>query len=267
MNTEKKLVSIITPSFNSEKYIRDTIESILNQTYGNVEYIIVDAGSTDNTVDIIKSYEDKFQEKGFIYKWISESDNGMYDAINKGFKMATGDIFSYINSDDYYFPNTIDNIVKRYSIKNFDLLYGNTVYVDEDNNEIFRYKGVMLSKFFIKALNRLPFSQQSCFWSKDIFIKVGGFDTSYQYVADTDFFYKIISMRNSVICKQNEYVACFRIHKDAISSKYIATMAKEHDNILNNQNIVRLIGIVYIVELYVKLMNFKNLIIKKIKGY
>ena len=93
-------LSIITPSFNQGVFIKETIDSILSQGYAQLEYIVVDGGSTDNTVEILKSYGDKI-------KWVSEKDNGQADAINKGLKMATGDIVAFINSDDYYLPNAL----------------------------------------------------------------------------------------------------------------------------------------------------------------
>ena len=98
MNHHPK-VSIVTACYNSEKYIEDCIKSIMRQTYDNVEHIIVDGGSTDGTLDIIKKYENQYN-----MRWISEKDNGMYDAITKGFRMASGEIYAWLNSDDMYMP-------------------------------------------------------------------------------------------------------------------------------------------------------------------
>lgn len=102
-------ISIITASFNSEKTIKETIESILAQSYANLEYIIIDGGSIDKTVSIIKSYESKFDNR---LKWISEKDNGIYDAWNKGLKMVTGDWVSFLGSDDIYMPNAISDYIE-----------------------------------------------------------------------------------------------------------------------------------------------------------
>ena len=93
-------ISIITPSFNQGKFIRDTIESVLNQNYPNLEYFIIDGGSSDNTLDVLR------QNQGYL-TWVSEKDNGQADAINKGIRMSTGEIITFINSDDYYLPNTL----------------------------------------------------------------------------------------------------------------------------------------------------------------
>lgn len=118
-------VSIITVCFNSEKTIIDTLESVLNQSYENIEYIIIDGKSKDKTVDIIKRYENKFKEKKIEYKWISEKDSGIYEAMNKGINKSTGEVIGIINSDDWYEKNTVEKVMKEYKIKKFDMLYGN----------------------------------------------------------------------------------------------------------------------------------------------
>ena len=101
---DKPLISIITVVYNGEKYLEETIQSVINQTYDNVEYIIIDGGSTDGTVDIIKKYEDQ------IDYWVSEKDTGMYNALNKGFSCAQGDYLGWLNADDTLFPNAFKDI-------------------------------------------------------------------------------------------------------------------------------------------------------------
>ena len=105
------LISIITVCFNSSKTIRQTIESVLNQTYTNIEYILVDGKSTDNTVAIIEEYAPQFTAKGIVYRWVSEPDAGIYDAMNKGIKLATGEWIGIINSDDWYELDACENML------------------------------------------------------------------------------------------------------------------------------------------------------------
>ena len=134
MNSSPK-ISIITVSFNSAKTIKETIESILIQDYNNIEYIIIDGGSSDETIDIVKSYSEE------ISYFISEKDNGIYDAMNKGIRAATGDIVGILNSDDFY-PNSfvLSNVAKSFKKYNCDAVYGDLVYVNKkDTTQIKRY--------------------------------------------------------------------------------------------------------------------------------
>lgn len=117
------LISIITVCYNSEKTIRKTIESVLGQTYPNIEYIIVDGQSKDDTLMIAKEYEHAFREKGYQYRIISEKDNGIYDAMNKGIRMASGELIGLINSDDWYEPIAVETAVSAYQEEPYDLFY------------------------------------------------------------------------------------------------------------------------------------------------
>jgi len=128
-------ISIITVVYNNAETIKDAIESVLNQTYKNIEYIIVDGGSTDGTVEIVQSYGDK------ITKFVSEKDNGLYDAMNKGIGLSTGDVVGILNSDDFYKSNDILEIVaNEFMSKDIDCLYGDLEYVDDnDTSKVIRY--------------------------------------------------------------------------------------------------------------------------------
>ncbi|MCR5106625.1 MAG: glycosyltransferase, partial [Lachnospiraceae bacterium] len=116
-------VSIITVCFNSEKTIDRTIRSVLSQTVAPFEYILIDGASKDNTVNIIESYKKSFEDKGIIYKYISEKDEGIYDAMNKGIELSKGDVVGIINSDDWYEDNAVETVSRNYSGKGFDLFY------------------------------------------------------------------------------------------------------------------------------------------------
>lgn len=115
-------ISIITVCFNSEKTIKDTIESVLNQTYPNIEYIIIDGNSVDKTIDIIKSYESSFEQKGISIHWISETDNGIYSAMNKGFALSNGELIGILNSDDWYSREAVSKIVAKNQNQNFTII-------------------------------------------------------------------------------------------------------------------------------------------------
>ncbi len=149
MNNPK--ISIVTVSYNSEKTIKETIEHVLNQTYDNYEYIIIDGMSTDNTIEIAKSYIKSFEEKGISYRIISEKDNGIYDAMNKGIKMTDGDIVGIINSDDYYNDDTLEKVANFYNKTNFDVMYADLRIFDNDKEKIKKSK--VMKRFTTRKWN------------------------------------------------------------------------------------------------------------------
>lgn len=140
MLSKEPLVSIITASYNSEKTITDSIESVLNQTYSNIQYIIVDGLSKDRTVEIARSYETQFAEKGYQFTVISEKDKGIYDAMNKGIRMAKGKIIGMINSDDWYEVNAAERVVDIYIKSNFEFFYADIRLVKGNRNRIKKSK-------------------------------------------------------------------------------------------------------------------------------
>ena len=128
-------VTVITICFNSEAVIKKTIESVLNQTYTDIEYIIIDGASKDKTVEIAESYKDAFADKGIDFKIFSEPDKGIYDAMNKGIAKATGELVGLINSGDFYEPQMIETAVKAYEEKPYDIFYGD-INLIKDNGQI-----------------------------------------------------------------------------------------------------------------------------------
>lgn len=174
------LISIITVSYNSEKTIRNTIESVLNQTYDNIEYIIIDGRSNDRTVDIIKEYDTRFKDRGYTYKWISEVDNGIYDAMNKGIKICKGDLIGIINSDDHYELDAISNIVSAYKENlDYDVYHGMLKYY---NGKILH----MIRGCNCEVLNEHMIEHPACFIKKNTYEEFGVFDCKYKYAADYD---------------------------------------------------------------------------------
>ena len=256
----RPLVSIITPVYNGEKYISRTLESIKNQGYKNIEYIVIDGGSTDDTLNIINSYKES------VDILITEPDDGMYDAINKGIKISKGDIIAYINSDDYYFDCAIQNVVDIYNRVEFDFLYSNCTFVNEKNSENYRYSSINYSYSNIKKIGRLPFSQQSTFWSRKLFNKVGLFNTSYKYCSDTDYFLRCIGLSERSTYYLDMHLVAFRIHDLALSSKYKCEMEIEHSAVLRGLYIKPSI-MKYPLEFFLKIKNFSNIIKKYVNKF
>ena len=183
--------SIITVVYNNEKEIEDTIKSVLNQTYKNIEYIIIDGASTDNTCDIIKKYIKK------ISIFISEPDNGIYYAMNKGIRIATGDVIGFINSDDFYCSSlVIEKIADEFISKKIDCLYGDLVYVDcKNSSKVIRY---WKSKNFEKGLFKKGWhpAHPSFFVKKHIYNKYGVFNTNFTIAADYELMLRFLEKYN-----------------------------------------------------------------------
>lgn len=179
-------ISIITVCFNSEKNIEDTIKSVLSQTYQNYEYLIIDGKSTDKTLSIIKKYEKKFQGK---MKYVSEKDKGIYDAMNKGIRLTTGDIIGTINSDDILANKYVfEKIINKFSKKNVDAVYSNLLFMDENLENPVRN---FIAHKYSKHLGWHP-PHPTLYLKKEIYEKVGYFNLDYKIGADLDFMMRVI---------------------------------------------------------------------------
>ena len=174
-------ISIITPCFNAEKHIEQTILSIIEQDYNNLEYIIIDGGSTDSTVDIIKKYEDR------IAFWISETDNGQSHAINKGIEIASGDIFNWINADDYLENGALKLIATEFVKEEIDIVCTNTVLFNEHGNIRINGEDSMNLNLF-DLLNSTGLNQMGMYWSLDIVKQLNGVNNAFNYSMDLDLF-------------------------------------------------------------------------------
>lgn len=202
-NNEVKepLISVITVSFNSEKTIEDTFESILNQTYKNIEYFVIDGASKDRTVEIIKEYENKFTEKNISFKWISEKDNGIYDAMNKGIDLASGEIIGILNSDDWFEIDTLEKVIKEYKKTNFDMFYADI-------------RIVMKERSFIKK-SKLSNNITSRYWNHPTTFVRSSIYKKYKFKCesihdDLDFLLRIRKNKNLKVVVLNEILANFR---------------------------------------------------------
>lgn len=183
-------ISLITVTYNSAATVRDTIVSVLKQTYPDIEYLIVDGASKDETVSIIKEYEPKF---GGRLHYISEPDKGIYEAMNKGIKMATGDVVGILNSDDFYTSyDALQTIADAFENNDIDATYGDIHFVnDEDLTKCVRYYSSGLFKRGYMRFGFMP-AHPSFYCKKSIYEKYGGFDTSYRIAADFENLLRII---------------------------------------------------------------------------
>lgn len=182
------LVSIITVCFNSEKTIEKTIESVLHQTYQNLEYIIVDGKSTDHTLEIVEKYRHQFQGR---MKVISEPDQGIYDAMNKGIRFASGELIGIINSDDYYEVDAIENMVSAMNDEKYQILYGMLrIFNNGVETKVVMPKHENLANEMI--------AHPTCFVTKNVYTDFGMFATKYRSCADHDFMLRM--KKHSEIC-------------------------------------------------------------------
>lgn len=176
-------ISVITVTFNSGKTVKDTIESVLKQKYQDYEYWVIDGGSKDNTVDIIKEYEPKFEGKMY---WVSEKDKGMYDGINKGIRKATGDVVGIINSDDFYHRDDIFDVIVKSFEENpgVQAIYGDVRFVNPDNLEkTVRYYSSKHWKPWRFRFGFMP-AHPTFFTYKENFEKYGYYQYDYHIAAD-----------------------------------------------------------------------------------
>ena len=180
-NSPLPLVTIITVVFNGEKYLEQTIQSVINQTYDNVEYIVIDGGSTDGTVDIIRKYEDK------IDYWVSEPDSGLYYAMNQGLNLANGEIIGFINSGDWYELDAIQNSWEHLVNCDVEYTYGKVYLVDELGNKFGMSLPATNKNFGSEIYYRTVYLQLSTFVKKPVYSKFGKFDTKYKISADHEF--------------------------------------------------------------------------------
>jgi glycosyltransferase involved in cell wall biosynthesis len=208
-------LSIITPSYNQAAFLRETIDSIANQEVdAQVEHIIVDGGSKDGSVELLKSLGDQV-------KWLSESDKGQADAVNKGIHMATGEIIGWLNSDDLYLPGTLQSVADYFrDHPDCRWAYGRCRIIDDTGRErwnwITGYKNARLKKFTLQKLLRENFiSQPAVFFRKELFEKAGGLDLSLKYAMDYDLWLRFGMISPAGVISKD--LASFRRHRSSKS--------------------------------------------------
>ncbi|NOT06093.1 MAG: glycosyltransferase [Anaerolineales bacterium] len=199
------LVSIITPSFNQARYLEATIQSVLEQDYPHIEYIIVDGGSSDGSVDVIKKYA------GRLAWWVSEQDKGQTDAINKGFNRASGEILAWLNSDDTYNPGAVSAAVK-YLTENPDvaMVYADCNYINEQGAVIGKFNSAQTDHRRLRE-GYVHIPQQTMFFRANYWQELGPLDSSFYFAMDYDLWTRIAA-RAPIKYLAGQMWANFRIH-------------------------------------------------------
>jgi glycosyltransferase involved in cell wall biosynthesis len=217
-------ISIVTPSYNQGQFLERTILSVLNQDYPNLEYIIVDGGSSDGSADIIRTYE------SHLTAWVSEKDDGQSHAIQKGFSWATGHILAWLNSDDVYLPGTLRAVGRAFRAHpELTVLYGNRYLIDEDDaiigdRRLTRYvrplspAGLLYGGFGIY--------QPASFWTREAYVSVGGVDPGFVHCMDNDLFVRL-ALAGGQFRFLREYLAGFRVYATSKTSTLGEVAARE----------------------------------------
>lgn len=215
---ELPLVSIVTPSFNQAKYLEETILSVLEQDYPNLEYMIIDGGSTDGSVDIIRKYADR------LAYWVSEPDSGQAEAINKGWSRCRGEIFAYLNSDDYYLPGAISTIVEAFrSNPAVAIVYGQAQWVSESGKRLQATSTYLDSQRALDLLGSLP--QPAVLCQREVLEKIGLLDAGLHFGLDKAYYLKAIANFESLAVRDT--LAAMRLHEEAKSVSAAIRFAPE----------------------------------------
>ena len=221
--------SILTPSFNQGQYISENIESVIAQNSNSFEHIIIDGGSGDQTVEVLKQYPH--------LRWISEKDGGQADALNKGLAMATGDIVGWINSDDYYFPSIFDDIARCFEDPQVQWVIGDITLMDEKNTEFVPLTSQAITTH---SLFKNPdiVRQQSTFFRRDFLNRVGGWNAQYFMVMDFDLWVRLAKLSTPKMLSLQ--CAVFRVQENQKSGlKNISRQTKEFVHIMRRENVSR----------------------------
>lgn len=219
-------ITIITPSFNQGHFIEQTIQSVLDQQYPNLEYIIIDGGSKDNSVEIIKKYEK------YLSYWVSEKDKGQSDAINKGLSRATGDIVNWLNSDDYYEPNTLDIIARAFQDPQVSVVCGRSRLFRDNNETAYYSQGTdVYPANLAKTIGWARMDQPETFFRKTAVDKMGLLDVRLHYLMDRDWWIKYLFLFGLEGVKvTSDVMVNYRLHPESKTVSQLPNFQIEHDS-------------------------------------
>ena len=234
MNKHPK-VSIITVVYNGIAHLEQTIKSVLGQSYKNIEYIIIDGGSTDGTLGLIEAYDDQ------VSYWVSGPDSGIYDAMNKGIAKATGEIVGLINADDWYEPDAIKKVVEAFLQTKADVVHGNMLIVKEDGKRFVKFAASDIFRLSKGMLLNHP----TVFAQRALYEAYGGFDTSYRIVADWELMMRWKSM-GAKFAALDETLAGFRM--GGVSSTHLKRSFEEKHDVRRRYNTYGMIDWYYLYD-------------------
>jgi len=233
-------ISIVTPSYNQGPFIEQTIRSVILQRYPNLEYIMMDGGSKDETVEIIDRYERHFAHAQ------SAPDRGQSDAIRNGLARSTGDIMAYLNSDDLLAPDALFEIADFFERNpKIDVVYSHRCAIDEKNLVIWYWQLPPHNTYLMKRWDLIP--QETTFWRRAIYEKVGGIDASFRFAMDYDLFTKF--MLNGRLARNDRFHGAFRQHSESKTSRLLETVGRAeiervwHDHGIRSHKADRFLGV------------------------
>jgi len=203
------VVSVITPSYQQAEFLEDNLRSVQSQTGLGVEHVVVDGGSTDGSVDLLREFEGDYN-----LHWVSEPDDGQSDAINKGIEIANGEWLVWVNSDDYLLEGALETLAEFIERNtDSDVIYGDHLFVDADGNEVGRKYNARPSKLVHKYYYQFA-GNHSTFFRRCVFESIGGIDRSYDYAMDTEFFWRVLESDLDIV-HMKAFFAARRLHEDA----------------------------------------------------
>lgn len=214
------LISVVTPSFNSMPYVEEAIESVLAQNYPAIEHIVIDGGSTDGTLDVLRRYPH--------LRWVSEPDEGQSDALNKGFRMAAGDLAGWLNADDIYLPGCFEQVAAYHAAHpDVDLIYGDYRWIDELGRVQQVRRELDFDLFLLKYLHVLTIPTTTSFFRRRVFEGGNFLDTAYHYAMDYEFYLRL-ALRGYRFGHLPALLADFRWHAGSKSTREAGIQRAEH---------------------------------------